>query len=136
MIVKQLKLSIKEKEKLIRIKAKTGIEAWNVLCRWALCISISDNTIPFGPDVPSDSNVEMSWGTFGGEYQEIYDAIFRDRCKKDGIEDDPIQIARYFRLHLQRGINALAARTGPRNITELLSLVNGSQISLEENQSE
>ena len=123
MIIKQIKLSQKEKDKLIRIKVKTGIEAWNVICRWALCVSIADKSIPFGPDVPSDSNVEMSWGTFGGEYQELYDAVFRERCIEDGIEDDPVQIAKHFRLHLQRGINALAAKTGPKNSSEMLALL-------------
>lgn len=123
MIIKQIKLSQKEKDKLIRIKAKTGIEAWNVICRWALCISIADKTIPFGPDVPSDSNVEMSWGTFGGEHQELYDAVFRERCIEDGIDNDPTAIAKHFRLHLQRGIAALAAKTGPRNASEILALL-------------
>ena len=122
MIIRQIKFSKKEKDKLIRIKAKTGISAWNVLARWALCISLSDPSIPFGPDVPSDSNVEMSWLTFGGDYQEIYDAIFRERCRNDNIADDPQVIAKYFRLHLQRGINALSAKTGPKDITELLEL--------------
>jgi len=123
MIIKQIKLSQKEKEKLIRIKAKTGIEAWNVITRWALCVSLADPSIPFGPDVPSDSNVEMSWATFGGEYQDVYDAVFRERCRLDDIESDPQSIAKYFRLHLQRGINALSARTGPKDIAELLALV-------------
>ena len=123
MIMKQIKFSKKEKEKLIRIKAKTGIEAWNVIARWALCVSLADPSIPFGPDIPSDSNVEMSWSTFGGEYQDVYDSVFRERCRLDDIESDPKSIAKYFRLHLQRGINALSARTGPKNITELLSLV-------------
>ena len=36
MIVKHFKLSQPEKDRLIRIKAKTGIQNWNVLCRWAL----------------------------------------------------------------------------------------------------
>ncbi len=123
MIIKQIKLSQKEKDKLIRIKSKTGIEAWNIICRWALCISLADQTIPFGPDVPSDSNVEMSWGTFGGEYQELYDAVFRERCIEDGIENDPSAIAKHFRLHLQRGIAALAAKTGPKTAAEILTLV-------------
>lgn len=123
MIIKQIKLSQKEKEKLIRIKGKTGIESWNVICRWALCLSIADKSVPFGPDVPSDSNVEMSWSTFGGEYQELYDAVFRERCIEDGIENDPIQIAKHFRLHLQRGINALAAKTGPKTVSEILKLL-------------
>ena len=121
--MKQSKFSKKENEKLIRIKAKTGIEGWNDIARWALCVSLADPSIPFGPDVPSDSNVEMSWSTFGGEYQEVYDAVFRERCRLDDIDTDPQSIAKYFRLHLQRGINALSARTGPKDIADLLSLV-------------
>ena len=123
MILKQIKLSQQERFKLIKIKARTGIEAWNIICRWALCISLADESIPFGPDVPSDSSVEMSWATFGGENQEIYDAIFRERCRKDGIENDPTAMGKYFRLHLQRGINALASKNGPMNITDMLELV-------------
>lgn len=127
MILKQIKLSQQERNKLIKIKSRTGLEAWNVICRWALCISLMDESVPFGPDVPSDSSVEMSWVTFGGENQEIYDAIFRERCKKDGIENDPVAIGKYFRLHLQRGINALAAKTGPASLGEMLSLVNNTK---------
>ena len=126
MIMKQIKFSKKEKEKLIRIKAKTGIGAWNVLARWALCVSLADPSIPFGPDIPSDSNVEMSWATFGGEYQDVYDSLFRERCRLDNIPSNPQSIAKYFRLHLQRGINALSARTGPKDVVELLSLVKNS----------
>lgn len=122
MIVKQIKLSQKEKDKLIRLKAKTGISSWNVLCRWALCVSLADSSIPFGPDVPSDSNVEMSWATFAGDYQEVYDAVVRQRCINDGIENTPGQIAKHFRLHLQRGINTLSAKTGPKDIVELIAM--------------
>ena len=46
MIVKHFKLSQPEKDRLIRIKAKTGIQNWNVLCRWALCWSLSEPSIP------------------------------------------------------------------------------------------
>lgn len=123
MIIKQIKLSQKEKEKLIRLKAKTGISAWNVLCRWAFCVSLADPSVPFGPDVPSDSNVEMSWSTFGGDYHEVYEALIQQRCIEDSIGDSPNQIIKYFRLHLQRGINTLSAKTGPRDIIEFASLI-------------
>ena len=48
MIVKHFKLSQPEKDRLIRIKAKTGIQNWNVLCRWALCWSLAESSIPGG----------------------------------------------------------------------------------------
>ena len=50
MIVKHFKLSQPEKDRLIRIKAKTGIQNWNVLCRWALCWSLAEPSIPGGVD--------------------------------------------------------------------------------------
>lgn len=105
MFIKQIRLSQQEKEKLIKIKARTGIQNWNVLCRWAFCWSIAQASIPGGVDPLSDSNVEMSWQTFGGEYDEIYEAILRQRCVEDGIGDSQEELYRYFRLHLYRGIN-------------------------------
>lgn len=120
MIVKNFKLSQQEKDKLIRLKSKTGIQNWNILCRWALCWSLAEPSIPSGPDIPSDSNVEMSWGTFAGEYHEIYDFILRQRCLNDGLGNDPSVLAKYFRLHLNRGINYLTSKDTVKNISELL----------------
>ena len=71
MIVKQVRLSQQAKDQLSRLKGKTGIKNWNILCRWALCYSLSEGTIPTDIELPADSNVEMSWYTFGGEYSEI-----------------------------------------------------------------
>ena len=88
MIVKHFKLSQPEKDRLIRIKSKTGIQNWNVLCRWALCWSLAEPSIPGGVDPLSDSNVEMDWSTLAGEYSEIYEAIIRQRCIDDGLGDD------------------------------------------------
>ena len=110
MVIKHFKLSLPEKERLIRIKAKTGIQNWNILCRWALCWSLAEPTIPGGIDPQSDSNVEMDWTTFAGEYAEIYEALIRQRCIKDGLGEDPKTINRYFRLHLSRGINHFSSR--------------------------
>lgn len=120
MICKQFKLSQPEKEKLIRIKSRTGIQNWNILCRWALCWSLKEESIPGGVDPQSDSNVEMSWITFAGEYHEIYEAIIRQRCINDGLGDSPETILKYFRLHLNRGINHYSSRDVLRNIQDLL----------------
>lgn len=120
MICKQFKLSQPEKEKLIRIKSRTGIQNWNILCRWALCWSLKEESIPGGIDPQSDSNVEMSWITFAGEYHEIYEAIIRQRCINDGLGDSPETLLKYFRLHLNRGINHYSSRDVLRNIQDLL----------------
>lgn len=66
--------------------------------------------MPGGVDPLSDSNVEMDWTTFAGEYSEIYEAIIRQRCINDGLGDDEKTLAKYFRLHLNRGINHYSTR--------------------------
>lgn len=121
MICKQFKLSQPEKEKLIRIKSRTGIQNWNILCRWALCWSLNEASVPGGIDPLSDSNVEMSWLTFAGEYHEIYEAVIRQRCINDGLGEDPETLLKYFRLHLNRGINHFSSRDVLRNIQDLLN---------------
>lgn len=110
MIIKQIVLSQPEKEKLIRIKAKTGIDNWNTICRWAFCWSLAQSSIPEGIAPASDSSVEMSWNTFGGEYADLYEIVLRQRCVNDGLGNDRDTLIKYFRLHLSRGINYLSSR--------------------------
>ena len=94
MIVKQIRLSQKAKDHLSRLKGKTGINNWNILCRWALCYSLSEKTIPTDIEIPSDSNLEMSWYTF----------------------------AKYFKLNLERGIAHLSGTGFIKNIDDLINL--------------
>lgn len=104
-----IRLSEKQKQQLIILKRKTGIENWNVLCRWALCMSLADPTAPPKEIIPSDSNVEMTWKTFSGEYSDVFSAItiqlFYQQKKILGIED----INTFFKLHLSRGISYLTS---------------------------
>ena len=74
MLIKQIRLSNQAKDKLSRLKGKTKIKNWNVLCRWALCYSLKENSIPTDVPINQDSNLEMSWYTFGGEYSDLYEA--------------------------------------------------------------
>ena len=112
MFLKQFKISQQEKEKLIRVKSRTGIQNWNVLCRWAFCWSIAQPSITGGIDPLSDSNVEMTWQTFAGEYDEIYEAVLRQRCLADGLGETNEVLVKYFRLHLNRGINYFSVPGG------------------------
>ena len=63
MIIKQVRLSQQAKDQLSRLKGKTGIKNWNILCRWALCYSLAEKTLPTDIPLASDSNLEMSWYT-------------------------------------------------------------------------
>ena len=123
MICKQFRLSIPEKERLIRIKARTGIGNLNVICRWALCWSLNEPTVPGGAMPLSDSNVEMSWLTFAGEYHEVYEELLRERCLRDGLGTDSGTLYSAFRLHLSRGISHNSSRDVLKSIHDLLRSV-------------
>ena len=120
MIVKQIKLSNAAKDKLARLKGKTGIQNWNILCRWALCYSLKEGTIPTDVEIASDSNVEMSWLTFAGEYHELSEALIKNWCLSNNLGTDNDTMAKYLKLHLERGINYLSATNFIKDIKELI----------------
>lgn len=122
MIVKQVRLSERSKEKLSRLKGKTGIKNWNILCRWALCYSLSEKTLPTDIDIPADSNLEMSWYTFAGEYSEMYDAMMKAWCIEMGLPTDEITLAKYFHLNLERGIAHLNGTGFIKSLDDLIAL--------------
>ncbi len=122
MIVKQIRVSQQAKDQLSRLKAKTGIKNWNILCRWALAYSLAEKTIPTDIPVTNDSNLEMSWLTFGGDYYEIYDALMRAWCLRLGLPLDEETLAKYFRLNLERGIAHLCGTSFIKSIDDLLEL--------------
>lgn len=100
-----IRLSEKQKQQLIRLKSKTGVENWNVLCRWALCMSLAEETVPPVENIPSDSNVEMSWKVFAGEYADVYLAVLRKAYEKQRAHHKVVPFNDFFKLHLNRGLS-------------------------------
>lgn len=122
MIIKQVHLSQQAKDQLSRLKAKTGIKNWNILCRWALAYSLSENTVPTDVPLAMDSNLEMSWYTFGGEYYEVYEALIKAWCIRMELPNDDETVVKYFRLNLERGIAHLCGTGFIKSIDDLLAL--------------
>ncbi len=107
MPIDNIRLSQKAKDSLIKLKRTTGIQNWNVLCRWAFCMSLKEPSVPPAMDHPADSNVEMTWRIFAGGHGDLYWALLKQRCRKDGVELDDSNLHQQFRLHLHRGISYL-----------------------------
>lgn len=122
MIIKQIRLSNQSKDKLARLKGKTGIKHWNVLCRWAFCYSLSENTVPTDVEIVLDSNLEMSWYTFAGEFSDLYDALLIEWCIEKEIEPTTENLQKYFKLHLERGISYLSGTNFIRELDDLINL--------------
>lgn len=122
MTIEHIRLSQQAKDQLVKLKRVTGIEHWNVLCRWALCLSFAEQSVPPLSKIPADSNVEMSWKVFGGRYADLYMVLLKERCIRDGLGVDAETLAIQFRLHLHRGISYLAGNRKLRNISDLVAL--------------
>ena len=122
MSVEYVRLSQQAKDQLIKLKRVTGIQHWNDLCRWALCVSLAEKSVPPLSRIPANSNVEMSWKVFGGRYADLYAALLRERCIRDGLSVEPEVVSLQFRLHLHRGISYLAGNKELRKIDNLISL--------------
>ncbi len=82
MSIKQIRLSAQAREQLIRLKTRTGITQWNILCRWAFCLTLQQATPPTPIEIPADSNVEMEWQVFGGETHELYMALLKEALRR------------------------------------------------------
>lgn len=123
MILKNIPFSSQAKDQLARLKGKTGIDQWNILCRWALCLSLSEPPPPTSTLIPQDSNLVIEWHTLLGEHHELYEALVIERAIQDGIKLEQGSLGRYFRQHLHRGIAHLAGPSVIRNTADLLTLV-------------
>lgn len=121
-VVDVVRVDERAKTQLTTLKRRTGIKHWNVLCRWALCASLSEQSAPADQDVGPMSNVEMSWSTFGGSSADLYAALVQARCEKDGIDQTPDNLATQFRLHLHRGITYLIGSEDTKSLSGLVGL--------------
>lgn len=127
MSMESFKVSEQAKSQLIQLKRKTGIEHWNVLCRWAFCFSLAEKTVPPDENIVTDSNVELTWRTFGGTEHEIYYALLKQRVFNDGLDVDEKTLSKYFKLHLHRGISYLAGNKSIDTIFDLVKIVSNEK---------
>ncbi|MFI7481068.1 DNA sulfur modification protein DndE [Kocuria sp. M1R5S2] len=119
MSLETVRLSEQGKNQLIKLKRATGIKQWNILCRWALCTSLSDPTPPLVRDVVADSNVEMTWKTFAGAQAPIYEALIAQRAHAEGESE----LSRTASAHIHRGIGVLSSQ-----VSDMTSLLSGALI--------
>ena len=100
-----VRLDKRAREQLLRLKRFTGIEHWNVLARWAFCLSLRDISLP--PKALSDrsAGVEIAWRVFSGEHSSSYSAMYwnwRHRAESQSGDDGDL-----VNRHIQRGLGIM-----------------------------
>ena len=122
-MIETVKVSETAKTQLITLKRRTGIQNWNVLCRWALCASLKEKSEPPREDLGPDSSIEMTWKTFTGGREKLYLALLKKRALDNNIPLDRVDLYHYFRLHLHRGISYLVGNPRLQLIEDLIRVV-------------
>lgn len=117
-----IRLDAETKTRLSTLKRRTGIENWNILCRWAFCLSVADASPVRGIREQGVGAVEMTWKTFAGEEEEIYRALLVRRAIADHGQADREVLGRTVRQHIARGTARLVGNRGLKSAKSLIDV--------------
>jgi DNA sulfur modification protein DndE len=121
-LIDTVRLDADTKIQLSTLKRRTGIENWNILCRWAFCLSIADDAPVRSRAERGAGAVEMSWKTFAGEDEEIFRLLLTDRCERDHGSADRETLSKALRQHIARGTARLVAHRTMKSIADFVEL--------------
>ncbi|MGF1589182.1 MAG: DNA sulfur modification protein DndE [Pleurocapsa sp.] len=120
--LERVRISKTAEDQLVKLKRSTKVKQWNILCRWALCRSLAEPSVPSPVPIKTNSNVEIAWNVFGGEIADILLIALKQRCHQDGLGTDKDTLKEQFTLHLHRGIGYLAGDNQIEQIEDLVVL--------------
>jgi len=116
--IETIRIGKQGKDQLLKIRKQTGIEHWNVLCRWAFCASLREAKAPPAHIEKLDGGVELTWKVFAGELSDIYASCVQLRAKQDGFPATHEGLSSCFRAHLHRGLGYLASGSNTRSLSD------------------
>ena len=99
----------------MRMKRIMGISQWNIIMRWAVCLSLREDSMPpvykaknqDNESSDSDRSVTVEWSIFAGKSSEMLIAALKLRYIDDCSDDPTFSESEYFHRHLHRGLNIL-----------------------------
>lgn len=121
-LVDVIRLGSATKIRLTTLKRRTGIENWNVLCRWAFCLSLADPEPLTMRHEDQGNAIEMTWKTFSGDFAEIYEILLQERETSDAVVFEMGAHSLLVRCHISRGLSRLLSTTEAGSIDSLLIL--------------
>ena len=101
-----LRTSANVRNSLTRIKTITGIPNWNIICRWALCLSLKQTSLPREVDEKLDG-IEIDFDTLVGKNKSIYTQLLINNLISHKVEIDRKNLTKYLYAHVNRGVNIM-----------------------------
>tara|TARA_B100000925_G_scaffold178492_1_gene134720 strand:- start:296 stop:676 length:381 start_codon:yes stop_codon:yes gene_type:complete len=115
-----LRTSSNVKSSLTRIKTLTGISNWNIICRWAFCLSLKQTSLPREVEEKLDG-VEIDYDTLVGKNKSIYTQLLINNLVTHNVAVDKKNLTKYLYAHVNRGVNIIYTNK-LKDISGLLSL--------------
>jgi len=117
-----LRTSVNVRNSLTRIKTITGIPNWNIICRWAFCLSLKQTSLPREVDEKLDG-IEIDYDTLVGKNKSIYTQLLINNLISHKVEIDKKNLTKYLYAHVNRGVNIIYTNK-LKNISGLFKLTN------------
>ncbi|MGY1753808.1 DNA sulfur modification protein DndE [Blastococcus sp. SYSU D01042] len=115
-----MRLSKQTREQIATLKRRTGIRHMNVLCRWALCRSLSE---PSDPSVQSsDTATEIEWDVFAGAGGRLWWSLLLEAGWSRGVNPSSSEADALLRAHIARGMSYLVGDPAIKDVTSLARL--------------
>ena len=117
-----LRTSANVRNSLTRIKTITGIPNWNIICRWAFCLSLKQTSLPREVDEKLDG-IEIDYDTLVGKNKSIYTHLLINNLISHKVEIDKKNLTKYLYAHVNRGVNIIYTNK-LKDISGLMNLTN------------
>ena len=118
-------LSAENTQKVRTLKGRTGLTP-NILCRFALALSLRDPGVPDADAFPNDG-MEFNRYTLLGVHEVLILSLLRQRCLQDGLDPEE-ELPEQLRAHINRGVSILYARLRSlSDIGEMVVQANGTR---------
>lgn len=106
-LIDVVRLSQSDKDSLIKIKRKTGVDSWNVLCRWSLTIALAQSNAVYTKTLEKRDSIEIKWDTFAGKYEPFYLGLLQICYLKYTRRHSELSPNEFFHSALSKGISIL-----------------------------
>ena len=117
-----LRTSANVRNSLTRIKTITGIPNWNIICRWAFCLSLKQTSLPREVDEKLDG-IEIDYDTLVGKNKSVYTQLLINNLISHKVEIDKKNLTKYLYAHVNRGVNIIYTNK-LKDISGLFKLTN------------
>ena len=118
-----VRLTATERDLLLKIKRRTGIDSWNVLCRWALALGLKENNPHIRKTHEKRDAIEIKWETFAGKQSETLIALVLISFNaQKGITQESL-LPDFFYSRIEDGIRAISTSldSNRKNLNSLIS---------------